>query len=142
MDGMLTLLNKKCSNSRAAMEYYDFRQYFEEMASPQHPLHCFHDDLTTKKAHPLSFWISPPIKRKFSIIAPLAKTLFSLTPSSVASERNFSAFGFIHSKLRNKLLPDNVRKLVYVFANSKNLDKTESDEDEDDESDLNAEDSM
>ncbi|CAB3977585.1 hypothetical protein DYB31_009882 [Paramuricea clavata] len=38
--------------------------------------------------------------------------------ASAASERNFSTFGCIHSKLRNRLGPEKVKKLVYIKTNS------------------------
>jgi hAT family C-terminal dimerisation region len=47
----------------------------------------------------------------------LAKRVFGLVASSAASERNFSTFGFIHSKLRNSLSPEAVEKLVYIKTN-------------------------
>ena len=37
--------------------------------------------------------------------------------STASSERNFSTFGFIHSKLRNQLSTETVRKLVFVKTN-------------------------
>jgi hypothetical protein len=37
--------------------------------------------------------------------------------SSVASERNFSTMGFIHSKLRDSLSAKTVEKLVFVKSN-------------------------
>lgn len=40
-----------------------------------------------------------------------------MAASSAASERNFSTFGFIHSKLRNRLSPKKVKKLVYIKTN-------------------------
>jgi hypothetical protein len=42
--------------------------------------------------------------------------------TSVAVKRsNFSTFGFIHFKLRNKLSEDRVRKLVYIKTNALQL---------------------
>ncbi len=34
-------------------------------------------------------------------------------------ERNWSAHGYIHSKIRNRLDPTTTEKLVYVYSNSK-----------------------
>ena len=39
--------------------------------------------------------------------------------SSAASERNWSAHGFIHSPRRNRLLSQCVEKLVFVYSNYK-----------------------
>ncbi len=73
-------------------------------------------------------------QNKFQTLSKLALRLFRLVPSSSASERNFSTFSFIHTKLRNRLSSEKVEKLVFVFANSKMLrdcedvDKVETDE--------------
>ena len=48
----------------------------------------------------------------------LAIQVFTMAASSAASEWNFSTFGFIHSKLRNRLSPDKVKKLVYIKTNT------------------------
>jgi hypothetical protein len=40
-----------------------------------------------------------------------------MAASSVASKRSFSTFGFIHTKLRNRLGPEKVKKLVYIKTN-------------------------
>ena len=48
----------------------------------------------------------------------LAIRVFTMAASSAASERNFSTFGFIHSKLRNHLSPEKVNKLVYIKVNT------------------------
>lgn len=40
------------------------------------------------------------------------------------SERNFSTFGFVHSKLRNQLSTETVKKLVFVKSNVNQLDGT------------------
>ena len=49
----------------------------------------------------------------------LAKKVSGLVAWSAASERNFSTFGFIHSKLCNSLSPEaGVEKLVYIKTNN------------------------
>jgi hypothetical protein len=47
----------------------------------------------------------------------IAVKIFSLATSSAASERNFSTFGFIHSKLGNSLSPKPEEKLVFIKTN-------------------------
>ena len=47
----------------------------------------------------------------------LSLRVFSMAASSAASERAFSTFGFVHSKLRNRLGGDKVEKLVYIKSN-------------------------
>jgi hypothetical protein len=47
----------------------------------------------------------------------IALKVFSLATSGVPSERMVSTFGFVHSKLRNCLSAENVKKLVYIKTN-------------------------
>ena len=49
----------------------------------------------------------------------LALKLLHVPAISAASERNWSAFRFIHTRLRNRLRASRVKKLVYVFENTK-----------------------
>ena len=51
-----------------------------------------------------------------------------MAASSASSERNFSTFGFIHSKLRNLLSSETVRKLVFVKTNANKVDWCPEDE--------------
>jgi hypothetical protein len=60
---------------------------------------------------------------QFPNLARIAMQVFCCVSSSSASERNFSAFGFIRGKLRSRLADQKVAKLVNVFANSKQLSK-------------------
>ena len=48
----------------------------------------------------------------------LALRVFSMAASAAASERNFSTFGFVHSKLCNRLAPEKVKKLAYIKTNA------------------------
>ncbi|KAJ3250580.1 hypothetical protein HK103_003380, partial [Boothiomyces macroporosus] len=50
--------------------------------------------------------------------------------------RNSSTFGFIHSKLRNKLCPEKAMKLVYIKTNYNSFKEfTDLEDEEDDEED-------
>ncbi|OWY97049.1 Transposase [Phytophthora megakarya] len=64
------------------------------------------------------------------------------------AERNFSSHAFVHSKLRNRLAPERVEKLVHIYFNARNVDDEDLeaytelddilrlvDEDDEDESD-------
>lgn len=42
--------------------------------------------------------------------------IFSVVPNSAAVERIFSHFGIVHSKLRNRISPEKVRKTVLIKA--------------------------
>ena len=68
------------------------------------------ENLLTGKAKAVSYWTHHG--DQWPLLQKLALQVFSLAASSAASERNFSTFGFIHSKLRNRLSQDAVEKLV------------------------------
>ena len=52
-----------------------------------------------------------------SALQQLAIKILSIPTSSAAAERNFSTFGFIHNKVRNRLQNERVKKLVYIHGN-------------------------
>lgn len=54
----------------------------------------------------------------------VAIRVLSQVISASASERNWSTYGFIHSKSRNRLQPARANKLVYVHSNLRLLDRT------------------
>ncbi|KAG2767346.1 hypothetical protein PC129_g14071 [Phytophthora cactorum] len=57
----------------------------------------------------------------FPLLQKIALQLFRCGVSSSASERYFSTHAFIHSKLRNRLAPDRVEKLVHIYFDAKNI---------------------
>lgn len=63
----------------------------------------------------LQFWVTEgdgwPSLQIFAL------SLFVLTPSSAASERNFSSMAFLHNKVRNRLGAGKVNKLLFVRTN-------------------------
>ena len=73
---------------------------------------------TAGKIDPVTWWCG-----NFSDSAPeltqVAKKILSIPTSSAASERNWSAFAYIHDKKRNRLKADRVLKLVYIYSNYK-----------------------
>ncbi|GBB95101.1 hypothetical protein RclHR1_24790001 [Rhizophagus clarus] len=73
---------------------------------------------TAGKIDPVTWWCG-----NFSDSAPeltqVAKKVLSIPTSSAASERNWSAFAYIHDKKRNRLNADRVLKLVYIYSNYK-----------------------
>ncbi|GMG16900.1 unnamed protein product [Phytophthora fragariaefolia] len=62
---------------------------------------------------------------EFSLLQAVATQLFRCATSSSASVRNFSSHVYIHSKLRNRLSPDRVEKLVHIFFNARNINEEE-----------------
>ena len=80
--------------------------------------------LQSNNISPLKFWLSHG--DSYLSLQPLAKQVFSMMASSAASsERNFSTFGFVHSKLRNCLSDESVQKLVYIKTNNTQFIKDE-----------------
>ena len=53
------------------------------------------------------------------VLARIAQRVTALVSSAGACERNWSTYDFIHSKKRNRLHPDRANDLVYVFTNSR-----------------------
>jgi len=69
-------------------------------------------DVTQK---PVNWWNL--MKGRYPILSDIAIRILSIPATSAASERNWSTFGFIHSKLRNRLHEKRVEKIVYLFWN-------------------------
>lgn len=61
--------------------------------------------------------------KAFPHLTELAYMVFSALVSASSSERNWSTFGLIQSKLRNRLGDAKTRKLVFVHCNMRELDK-------------------
>lgn len=56
-------------------------------------------------------------KRKFPALNIVASAVNEMQPTSAASERIWSIYRFIHSRLRNRLTNDKVEKLVFLYVN-------------------------
>jgi hypothetical protein len=65
--------------------------------------------------NPLNWWGLP--STKYELLQHFAKVLLSVPTSSASSERSWSIHAFIHTKLRNRLTPERVNKLVFVYTN-------------------------
>lgn len=66
-----------------------------------------------------------------------ARTLLALPASAASSERNWSVWGIVHSKLRNRLGVTRAGKLVYIYHNLRLLKGMQTEvEEEDEEEDL------
>ena len=64
--------------------------------------------LVQEQKSPLEYWLINGTN--WPLLQKIAKKVFSMAVSSTSSERNFSTFGFVHSKLRNQLAPETVKK--------------------------------
>ena len=73
---------------------------------------------TVGKVDPIVWWYGN-FNDSASELTQMAKRILSIPTSSAASERNWSAFAYIHDKKRNRLTPDRVLKLVYIYSNYK-----------------------
>lgn len=62
-------------------------------------------------------------KREFPALYKIAKPISEMVCSSAGSERAWSTFRFIHSRLRNRLANERVKKLVFVYTNCAMLDE-------------------
>jgi hypothetical protein len=60
-------------------------------------------------------------------LSTLAGRIFETPTNSVASERAFSCMGLIGNKLRNRLSPEKVSKLSFIYMNQRALDSLERD---------------
>jgi hypothetical protein len=74
--------------------------------------------LIERKTSVYNFWCGVT---RFPLLQKLALQLFKCARLSSAAERNFSSHAYIHSKLRNRLTPERVSKLVHIFFNAKNI---------------------
>ena len=71
----------------------------------------------------LQWWITDGTD--WPMLRDLAIWVFSMAASAAAaSEHNFSTFGFIHSKLGDRLAPEKVKKLVYIKTNAIQMEGT------------------
>jgi hypothetical protein len=69
------------------------------------------------KNSPRQFWISALLRA--TALAKLDNRIFQCPANSVPSERAFSTQNFIHNKIRNRLNPEHVDKLIYIYMNSR-----------------------
>jgi hypothetical protein len=76
-----------------------------------------HSALQDEDVNLIEFWReldTPKVDPLGAELARLAMRIFSIVPNSAAVERLFSRFGIVHSKLRNRLQPEKVRKTVLI----------------------------
>lgn len=107
------------------------RQMFDEAVAPKmtSSLWCYlsKTDGFTEEAFeifaagtpPLVWWTRARFGSQHEELRSLAIKLLHVPATSATAERNWSAFRFIHTRLRNRLAAPKVKKLVYVFENTK-----------------------
>jgi hypothetical protein len=67
--------------------------------------------------NPINWWYL--VKGRYPILSEVALKVLSVPATSAVSKRNWSTFGFIHSKVRNRLNDKRIEKLVYMNWNLK-----------------------
>ncbi|CAG8794482.1 12809_t:CDS:1, partial [Gigaspora rosea] len=67
------------------------------------------------KEKPYNWWNL--VKARYPVLSSIALKLLSIPATSASSERNWSSFNFVHSKLRNRLHNPRVEKIVYIYWN-------------------------
>lgn len=77
---------------------------------------------------------------QYPLLKKIASKLFNVPTSSASSERVWSIFSLVHSRIRNRLKNKKVEKLVYVYCNAALLDEFDTidylqDNDDEDDSD-------
>lgn len=72
-----------------------------------------------RKANPIQWWKIKGLE--YPKLKTLALKYLSAPPSSVTSERLFSAAANIYTENRNRLLPENASKLIFLLKNMKYL---------------------
>jgi len=104
-----TFVNKRF-NQEEAVELFAELVNFRNKSSP------YDNEIIWKSANILnsSLWWQSWATSK---LQQLAIKILLIPTSSAAAERNFSTFGFIHNKIRNRLKNDRVKKLVYIYGN-------------------------
>jgi hypothetical protein len=104
-----TFVNKRF-NQEEAVELFAELVNFRNKSSP------YDNEIIWKSANILnsSLWWQSWATSK---LQQLAIKILLIPTSSAAAERNFSTFGFIHNKIRNRLKNDHVKKLVYIYGN-------------------------
>lgn len=85
---------------------------FKAQEPPFHD-YFFLEEVTTKIS-PLAWWKSFENKVPEHFLDYVLR-IFSCVASSAGLERLFSTFGFVHSKIRNKLGVEKASKLVTIF---------------------------
>ncbi|KAG5668743.1 hypothetical protein PVAND_016670 [Polypedilum vanderplanki] len=68
-------------------------------------------------------------KSQFPTLYICANYVYDMVASSAAAERVWSSFGFIHTKLRNRLSSNRVDKLISIYVNNALISKLDNFED-------------
>ena len=104
-------------DSNAVLELANYKVYVQRM--DQRRL----DVLIEKKLSVYEWWNTMVDVKSYPFLTEIALRVFSVLVSASSCERNWSSFGFIQNKLRNRLSDHKTQKLVFVHSNMKELHK-------------------
>jgi hypothetical protein len=96
----------------------EFNLYFHTM-SPYCGEHVW-SSMEVKEV-PHLWWFTSDSDEK--LLPRIARRILAQVVSSSSCERNSSSYSFVHSKVRNRLLPSRTEDLVYVYTNSRALNQ-------------------
>ena len=105
--------NNDVEREEVFKELTDYQIYSEH----QKTKNAFRFQMLVKKSKTiLQYWQVDG--KRWPNLQKLAMKVYSMAASSASAERNFSTFGFVHSKLWNQIDPETVKKLVFIKSNS------------------------
>jgi hypothetical protein len=111
LEAIRTLLPDPAQYKQAVTEFYSFKDRRGVFHATARCWDHIDEDWT--------FWFS--MKDEAPILAQLAIRILTTTANSVPSERAFSTMKLQHTKLRNRLTPSRVNKLVFIHINQRIL---------------------
>ena len=82
---------------------------------------CLPDDSVIFRMKSAQYW-NITGKNKYPELGKFALPFASMIASSAISERTWSTFNFVHSRLRNRLTNERVMKIVFIYTNCTLLD--------------------
>jgi hypothetical protein len=101
------------STENASRVLEEYAEYLGKLGNFSR-LHLWESNLVK---NPINWWCL--VKGRYPILSEVALKILSIPATSAASERNWNTFGFIHTKVRNRLNDKRVEKLVYMNWNLK-----------------------
>lgn len=93
----------------------------DELIAYIHEMNSIHESSSIFRMSSIQYW-NIIGQQKYPTLGKFGKPFGLMIASSAISERTWSSFSFINSKLRNRLTNDHVRKLVFLYTNCTQLD--------------------
>eukprot|EP01112_Ceratiomyxa_fruticulosa_P011962 TRINITY_DN3296_c0_g2_i4.p1 TRINITY_DN3296_c0_g2~~TRINITY_DN3296_c0_g2_i4.p1 ORF type:complete len:636 (-),score=107.02 TRINITY_DN3296_c0_g2_i4:289-2196(-) len=122
-------LDIKYENEEHERKFYEWiRQQIGEEGEAEFKAYLGKTKMFSSRQHlyeerdPIVFW--GLVTRITTILGDFALRVLTMPSTSTASERNWSCFGKIYSKLRNRLKPTKAFMLTYIYVNYRALNGT------------------